>query len=774
MRPKTRPIPILMILFSTIAILALVLPSYAKQASNGAAPKTVWGWCCQNGKIVRSISSQCAKNKGHFFKNKKEAESYMDAQTPGYCCLDGKVFAMNKGDCLNKKGNFFLTQKAALDTCDPLGWCLLKGMVSHIRKSACERKKGRFFSKKAEADKAARSVFAGATSSKEKRHKKAASTGITHLSLTHKKMPYLTVESIYLKGDTVRLSLKNKGEAKLTPGLYRQGTLVLKLGTKTHTWPLSRVDKTGTLNRGKALAFDTGLEVTRQAAVHVSFLHVPGEKKVVILTPRNMEKGTPHVRAANLAKTKGDKAKASLLPVERVRGHSPDRQGFVSDLIPKDVTSWLSFIFPNSMVNLATPELEISYYLSPAVEPGRITFFLLHNGRTVAQMRRYIHERVRERTVQTFYWFLNELSAEDNGTGYRIAAIASGHPEVFSQPFRISLSDQSGHVFCSIVERDTQFYQDETLHIQAWNPQRYHLTNCRLFFIPLPELRRRGIRVPIDTDPHSTSFEASLAGLEPGSYRLRLVADVVTGDEAHRIIAQNVRAESRPFVVLARSTPEPPVLEVNLPEEGYRLPLDIEVPVSWHVVSGWQDGDRVVCRLRYGATDLYNTVRWEQHGLIGMFYNRRITADAEGEYQVIVEHRRGDRGQQLLNSVTRNFVWFFESRRHCSSEHPINITNVHPVRDDSFQPGGTMHVDFCVIGSIEHHHDIAGVRVVLWRDSTREEWTVGEWYPGPTPQSFDWPIPEDMEEGRDYYLRISGIGESESVRYPYALRIERP
>ena len=85
-----------------------------------------------------------------------------------------------------------------------------------------------------------------------------------------------------------------------------------------------------------------------------------------------------------------------------------------------------------------------------------------------------------------------------------------------------------------------------------------------------------------------------------------------------------------------------------------------------------------------------------------------------------------------------------------------------------------MHVDFCVIGSIEHHHDITGGRVVLWRDSTGEEWTVGEWYPGPIPQSFDWLIPEDMEEGTDYYLRISEIGGSMAARFPYALRIERP
>ncbi len=591
MHPKTRQ-RAWSILAAFLVIFLLAPFALAKGGKKGTVQFI--GFCVANGKLFSATKSRCQKGKGIFFKNRKAAMDWQDAQTNGFCYLDGRVIVMKKGDCLKKRGKFFtnkgramawaenhkrgfcclngrvfsmakeectrkkgafaLLRNKALDICDPMGWCLTKNMVSHLRKSACLRKKGRFFSQKAEADKAARSI-------------------------------------------------------------------------------------------------------------QVSFRNVPGEKKGIILMLRNIQKGTQNIKIAHSTETKANKAQPALLPAKRVRGHSPARQGLASESTSKDITPWLRFVYPSSGFTLCSPELRISYHLSPAVRPGPITFFLLRNGHIVAQTRRYILQRVTERRLQTFYWFLNELTSEENGTGYRIGAITSGHPEVFSESFRISLSEDT-RVFCSIVERDTQFYQDETLHIQAWNPQRYHLVNCRLFFVPVRGSGGSGIRVPIDSDPHSTSFEVSLAVLEPGEYRLRFVADVVHAGEPRRIISRNVEALSRPFSVLARPSPEPSVLEVSSPEEGYRLPLDISVTVRWHVVSGWQDGDRIVCRLRHGSTELYNRVRYVEHGLLSMFYNHRITADAEGEYQVIVEHRRGDRGEQLLNSVTRNFVWFFHSRRH--------------------------------------------------------------------------------------------------------------
>ncbi len=698
MHPKTRQ-RAWSILAAFLVIFLLAPFALAKSGKKGTVQFI--GFCVANGKLFSATKSRCQKGKGIFFKNRKEAMDWQDAQTNGFCYLDGRVIVMKKGNCLKRRGKFFtnkgramawaenhkrgfcclngrvfsmakeectrkkgafaLLRNKALEICDPLGWCLTGNLVSHLRKSACLRKKGRFFSQKAEADKAARSIFAGAKNSKGKGHK--ASTGMALNSLPHKAMPFLGVERIYLEGNTVHLSLKNKGKARLSPGMYRQGSLVLKVGTKTRTWPLSRVDKKGYLNRGATVTFNTGLKIKRQAAVQVSFRNVPGEKKGIILMLRNIQKGTQNIKIAHSTETKANKAQPALLPAKRVRGHSPARQGLASESTSKDITPWLRFVYPSSGFTLCSPELRISYHLSPAVRPGPITFFLLRNGHIVAQTRRYILQRVTERRLQTFYWFLNELPSEENGTGYRIGAITSGHPEVFSESFRIALSEDT-RVFCSIVERDTQFYQDETLHIQAWNPQRYHLVNCRLFFVPVRGSGGSGIRVPIDSDPHSTSFEVSLAVLEPGEYRLRFVADVVHAGEPRRIISRNVEALSRPFSVLARPSPEPSVLEVSSPEEGYRLPLDISVTVRWHVVSGWQNGDRIVCRLRHGTTELYNRVRYVQHGLLSMFYNHRITADAEGEYQIVVEHRRGDRGEQLLNSATRNFVWFFHSRRH--------------------------------------------------------------------------------------------------------------
>ncbi len=484
-------------------------------------------------------------------------------------------------------------------------------------------------------------------------------------------------------------------------------------------------------------------------------------------------------KSAKFYRIKGYKAKPAFLPVKKILRPSLDRKRVVSDLVPKDTTVLFRFISPNSHTNVSRPELQISYYLRPDIDSGYINFFLLHNGRTIMEVRKYIHELERGQRLQTFYWFLNALSYENNGTGYRISALISGNPPVLSEPFNISLPDSRERIICAIVEQEPQLYQDKILHIQAYSTHRKQLVNCQLFFIPLPGLRRRGIPVPIDNNPDTTSFEAPLTELEPGRYRLRFVADIMSGDYTHRIIA-HATAESRHFSVLARpdvSSAPTPVLESYLPEAGYRLPLDIDVPVSWRVVYGWQHGDRVVFNLRHGTTELYNTARWEQTGLIKMPYTQRINSDAAGDYQVVIEHRRGSHGEQIINSVTKNFTWFYNSRTHCSSDHPMQIVNVFSPHSTFFQPGGRMHVDFCIIVSTTTHPHIEGARVTLHRESTGEEWVVGEWRPTApivTPQSFDWHIPEDIEVGTDYYLHISEIGGSIHSRFSHNITINRP
>ncbi len=149
-RNKVTPIPILLILFFMVTATVFVLPLYAKQASKGITSATTWGWCCQNGKITWSTSTQCAKHKGHFFKNKKDAQAYLDAQTPGWCCLDGKVLSLKKDDCLKKKGKFFKDKKAAATWCDAQtpGYCCMNGKTLVMKKGDCLKKKGHFFKDK--------------------------------------------------------------------------------------------------------------------------------------------------------------------------------------------------------------------------------------------------------------------------------------------------------------------------------------------------------------------------------------------------------------------------------------------------------------------------------------------------------------------------------------------------------------------------------------------------------------------------------------------------
>ncbi len=439
--------------------------------------------------------------------------------------------------------------------------------------------------------------------------------------------------------------------------------------------------------------------------------------------------------------------------------------------------------------------LPVNYRVSRRIAPGPITFELRlwgqRNGQPISTATAFYRPPLPEANLSLAYQTVKVkipieriATSSYNTARYRYVILAKigAHGErgiSISPSFHIrhggARSETGGEglqLSCSIVGGQTRFYMGDTMHIQASNSLRRGMVNRQLFFVPLDGSRNSRTkikRIILNGSPDITSFEVPLTGIAPGNYRLRLVADVVSGEGGQNQVVHGT-AESRPFVLLARpSSHEEPVLQVRLPQEGYRLPLDVNVPVSWDVVSGWEDGDRIVCRLRHGANELYTRTRWEPHGLIGMF-NPRTSADSAGNYQVVVEHRRGDR---VLNSVTRNFVWFFLATPHCSSSHPINIVEVHPRGDSSYRAGGTMHVEFCVVGSIENPHDITGVRVLLSRESTGQEWTVGEWHPG-APQRFDWPIPHAMDAASDYHLRIMEIGGSTVVRYPHAIEIEGP
>ncbi len=426
---KTRPpkslFPILLILFFVTASLTLAMPSFAKQASKGIAPKTVWGWCCQNGKILRSTSVQCAKNKGHFFKHKQDAEGYLDAQTPGWCCLDGKVLSMKKGnclkkkgkffkdkkeaatycdlrqtgyccldgkvtkmlkaDCLKKKGKFFLTPKAARDTCDPLGWCLLKGKVHHLRKSACEKEKGRFFTKKAAADRAARSVSAIA---KEKGHKKHAGTaGIVSPGLAGAR-PYLSVERVYLRKVEnyylVCVDIKNRGRGKLTKEDYNKGTLALRREGSKWRWPLYRVDKKGDLNRGKTVSYATGAIISAPTTVQIYFMHVPGGTKSARLMPPigAYVKGAKKVptgaaipaRPMRAARKPG---KSDTTPGSgRMMGRKVKPEIKVPDAVPKSLDAGIRILSPTSRAKFYAGEtIQIRYRITrPGFSADQITF----------------------------------------------------------------------------------------------------------------------------------------------------------------------------------------------------------------------------------------------------------------------------------------------------------------------------------------------------------------------------------------------------------------
>jgi len=144
------------ILLAVLMITAsLVIVSHAKQASKGNKGALILGWCYHNGRIFRASPSMCTGQKGQFFKNKKDAQAYLDAQAPGFCCVNGRVITSKKGDCLKTKGRFFKDKKTAASWCDlqQAGWCCLNGKILSMKKGSCLKKKGHFFSGKTEAAK---------------------------------------------------------------------------------------------------------------------------------------------------------------------------------------------------------------------------------------------------------------------------------------------------------------------------------------------------------------------------------------------------------------------------------------------------------------------------------------------------------------------------------------------------------------------------------------------------------------------------------------------
>ena len=321
-------------------------------------------------------------------------------------------------------------------------------------------------------------------------------------------------------------------------------------------------------------------------------------------------------------------------------------KGIVSNIVPRGgPSSWLSFVTPNSGSGLArTKELPISFYLSselanPPSHP--ITFLLLQDSHTIMETRWYPpgdDELCRGTTcLENFYWFLNVLDDDARGT-YRVMATMPGKRDTLSAPFHINFLSE---LYCIITNPKSHFQKSDTLYVHYHTTRRAGISNPTLTIVPTSTSgEHRRISVPL-TEMRGVQLAAiSLADLE-GEYYLELWADVLRPDGS---TPPRRTAHSHRFFVLSEETtasePEP-LLTSYSPSDGYRFPLDINVPVSWRVVYGWQPGDKIICRLMKGERQLYQVIRFEPNGLIGMLYNRRVSPEAEGDYQVVIEHRRG-------------------------------------------------------------------------------------------------------------------------------------
>jgi hypothetical protein len=104
----------------------------------GSETRPEEGYCCEDGKVSRTIRSRCA---GRFFFDRNAA--YEECRPPvesGYCCEEGKVFPSTRIRCARVKGRFIEDGNEAERACRPRpeeGYCCIDGMVRRSTQDAC-------------------------------------------------------------------------------------------------------------------------------------------------------------------------------------------------------------------------------------------------------------------------------------------------------------------------------------------------------------------------------------------------------------------------------------------------------------------------------------------------------------------------------------------------------------------------------------------------------------------------------------------------------------
>lgn len=110
------------------------------------------GYCCVNGKIIKSNELNCKQQRGQFSLNKNNAKKSCDAQS-GYCCKEGNLSRSKRSRCEQSGGYFSLKQTDVKRKCAATrGYCSYKTGVTTTSKATCDQKKGKFFAKKTDAD----------------------------------------------------------------------------------------------------------------------------------------------------------------------------------------------------------------------------------------------------------------------------------------------------------------------------------------------------------------------------------------------------------------------------------------------------------------------------------------------------------------------------------------------------------------------------------------------------------------------------------------------
>jgi len=575
----------------------------------------------------------------------------------------------------------------------------------------------------------------------------------------------------------VVLTVHNKGQGEITADEYAKTGIHVRSGPQAVKISLMQADPTGRLRKpGGKVNIPSGLVLTQQAQVQggvdsagvIAETDESNNNQTVILVPhcqaakgnapakigvlpqdgfRSVKPaggsagkilGKPPAAGQGSVKHAGEANLTMKKPAmaQRAAGESPS-------LVPleDDSAGWLRFESPNASTLVTQKEIEVVYYVDADVADGDITFTLMHGDETIKEVRRYFRQAdyggyYGDEYRRVFFFTLHHLPEVINDDNYRLHARMTDRLEILSQTFRIASNHSAHSLFCTITNRESHFYQDETINFSCFGEPRNDLANFRVRLVRGMSAEDAGpVAVESVTGP-AIYADLELGGIAAGLYRLKAEADQLPEYLPAGAEPRTLTAFSRYFTVMVR-VPEPDPadtpIRITTPAEGYTFFSPSEmIRVGWQA-QGWDMGDFVQWRLLSGGTEVHVMRSTNPDGALEFGTSGLET----GDYQVEVQHRRRTSEEEaiLLSAATVgiNVVVDPYPTARCSREYPLQIVDVHSVGGTGISVGHPMMIQWCHLSSLPDPH----IRIVLRDPVSGSEWVVGERISSAEPNRMD-------------------------------------